>query len=166
MKVGMEVTETVTAGIKKLNREQHRRAVSAITKGMMHVKDKAKNRLKWRTSKAGPGGRATGALQQSIHDKTTAKPNAITGEVSTKLKYAQYVEGYPKPPRRHFVPFRVAPGLRSWAKRHNLPGRWWGQSSKGMIVGGPKSSTPFLRPAFKENVKKIHRDIEKALRPR
>jgi len=156
-------SETFTAGARQFTAMQHRRAVAAITKGAIRMKQTAKSKLVWRSSKAGPGGRASGALERSIHDKTVGRPGLIVGTVSTNAEHAQFVEGIPKPPRRHFVPFSIAPGLRQWAKRHNVPARWWGAQAKGMMVGGPKSSTPFMRPAWKERIDSVRHDIERAL---
>lgn len=104
----------------------------------------AKKKLRWRRSKGqGLGGRATGYLSHSItHNGPKISGGYMEGRWGTNVKYAKFVEGYPRPPRRHFVPFSIAPDLERWARRHGIEARG------GLIVGGIDSTTPFLQPTI------------------
>lgn len=154
--------ETVTAGIARYTREQQRRATTAMMRGANEVKNAAQRRLVFRTSKAGPGGRSDGTLARSIAarlEKST--PTEISAVVAPGVSYARYVEGYPTPPRRHFLPFAVAPDLMRWLDKHGIivPAK-----AKGWMVGGPQSSTPYLRPAADEVIPKLLPKMAQALR--
>jgi len=165
------VRETVTKGIKDYTLKMHVRATGAIVKACILIEGATTKNLKWKKSKTSPpGGRASGALQKSYGHRVISLKSrgVITGIVGTNSKYAGYVEGTNRrrPLKRHFVPFDVAPGLRQWAKSHKLPKAWWGPKSEGMMVGGPGSITPHLKPAFDKKVRGAQRIIMKALKPR
>jgi len=168
--VDFRFTETAVKGVKDYTLKTHIRGTGAILAGCIKMENATKRNLQWKSGRGSPpGGRATGGLKKSYGHTVVSLFSRIkiTGIIGTNSKTAKYVEGVGRriPLRRHFVSFDIAPGLRQWAKRHRLPKSWWGAKSKGMMVGGPGSVTPHLRPAFDKNVNAVRRKIEKALRP-
>jgi len=167
-------------GIKRYTAEQQRAAQSVIYKGAHDIQSAARKRLVWRRGVDGPGGRFTARLAGSI--AVNIKDRGLAADIGPGVKYARFVEGYPTPPKRHFVPFDVAPGLREWLERHGVIAKSKVKTSffqnvmqflgifrgrrPGWMVGGPKSSTPFMRPAAEEQLPKILKLAESRLRPR
>jgi hypothetical protein len=84
----------------------------------------------------------------------------IVLQVGAGVPYAKFVEGWPTPPRRHFVPFAVAPDYRRWLYLHGVDVP---KNAKGWMAGGPNSSTPFLRPAFQQNAPRMIQDVQAAM---
>lgn len=166
----------VKARLGTLTAEMMEKGKKGMVRVTTEVRNRAKQRLRWRKGKgAGEGGRFTARLATSIVPKVTLSETAIEGEVKAGVPYAKYVEGWNKanqhvPVRRHFVSFETAPGLRDWARRHGIlthgrrvatlnaatgaRGSYYRMTplylGKGMMVGGPDSITPFLEPSFKE----------------
>jgi hypothetical protein len=148
-------------GIKRYTAEQQRAAQSVIYKGAHDIQAAARKRLVWRRGVDGPGGRFTGRLAGSI--AVNIKDRGLAADIGPGVKYAKHVEGVPQPPRRQFVPFSIAPELRIWLERHGVPVP---PNAKGWMVGGERSSTPFMRPAAEEQIPKILKLAESRLRPR
>lgn len=139
----------------------------------------------------GGGGRDTGRLAASIAHKVTGTADRVQMTVGTNLEYAKFVEGFPKVPRRHFMPFAGHPAFASWAVRRlklswsqiakgpahgrrASGGRSRGRARtglptltdwkrrkkiKGFLVGG--KAWPFLRPALKEMLPRMVKDVER-----
>lgn len=83
----------------------------------------------------------TGSLGRNINTVIKPVPLSPAASVGFNLKYGIYRE---KPTRAHFVPFRVAPGFRSWAIRHGF------KVPEDPTKGGLKvtgEEHPFLKPA-------------------
>ena len=106
--------------------------------------------LKSKARKGGQGGLYSGRLSKSIRWVMQETGNEINFAVGPNVPYARFVEGVdasgnPKPVARHFVPFSVSPDLRKWAQSKGIevPAR-----GGGLIVGGPGSESPFMRPAW------------------
>lgn len=150
------VTETVSKGIQQVRQRQLRKGERALGLVAADVKSDASSRLKWRSRTGrGQGGRATGRQADAICFDVRTRGGVSEARIGSGTKYGRFVEGFPKAPRKHYVPFKTAPGLRDWARHHGIiftgkDGRaraaWRG---KGMIVGGESSTTPFLEPAVK-----------------
>ena len=156
--------------------------------------------------KRGGKGRYTGrwaaAMGFSIDDKgqiITMKVGAnATGQHHKAMSYGPYVEGYPQPPRRHFLPFRGHGDFADWARRvaglrrsqiddspsggrsrrsagghtaarrsrHTSPSKIpWRERKKikGLMVGGPKSIRPTIRPAVRRNIPLMAKDARRIL---
>ena len=165
------ITDTVRLGIARYTKDQQWAAHSAMEKGCRNIENTAKRHLRWRNAPgAGLGGRATGRLANSLTHNVRSSSTVVEAEVGPGVKYAKWVEGQPVP-NRHFVPFSVAPGLREWLKRHGV----LTQSRKGgpvkpaylgtgYVVGGEKSTTPFLEPAARMEIPRVLDDLARALR--
>jgi hypothetical protein len=164
----MQITVDWSSSFKpdKLDADMLARGQTAMVKVVTIIRNKAKARLIVRKAKgAGLGGRFMGRLAGSIVPSVRVSHTEIEGTVKVGVPYGKYVEGWNSqnqhtPVIRHFVPFSVAPLLRTWAERKGLfkargrkaTARGWSLSpnAKGMFVGGPDSITPFLEPAFLE----------------
>jgi hypothetical protein len=156
------VRETVTAGIRRFTLDQQRKATSAMYKAANDIKTAAQRRLVFRTSAEGPGGRSDGHLANSIVvSGLRSTPTLISVRVGPGVAYARYVEGYPQAPRRHFLSFKTAPDLMRWLLKHNVDVP---PNAKGWMVGGPRSVTPFMRPAADEIAPKLIPQLAAALR--
>jgi len=118
------------------------------------------------------GGRFTGRLANSLLNvpattqggvETIRQKGSLELRVGTNVKYAKFVEGWPRPPRRHFLPYKGHPDFVLWS--HRIRGTPWREIRKGggLMVGGKKSIRPFLGPALKENIAYINAQLQKAL---
>ncbi len=158
------VTSTVAAGVKRFTTQQKAKAAAALLRTALQIETAAKKRLIWRVAKGAPGGRATGRMANSIRHEP-ARPqwwgDTLDLTVGVGVKYAKYVEGYPRFPRRHFVPFAVAPGLKLWLARHGVEVK---EGSKGIMTGGAISGTKFFEPAANEVLPGAVGKIAEALR--
>ncbi|MDI6872098.1 MAG: HK97 gp10 family phage protein [Bacillota bacterium] len=131
-----------------------------IARACMRIEAEAKRRT--------PVG-VSGNLRASIGHKVDQLPDGVEGRVGTrKLVYALFVHGWLEGgrwvgPRRHFVPFSVAPGLKRWLylKAHWDPERL--ERMKGIMVGG-KPPTPFLIPLLAKYKPEILADLRQALK--
>lgn len=173
------VVNTVTPGLAAWNREAQKALTEQMARTCNTLRNSMNRRLKWRTGKGQPGGRATGQLARSIVYNVRSSPHRIEGEVGAGVHYAKYVEGWNsrgehKPIERHFVSFERHPELLKWALRHGIKAyRTWsgrgttryqkgsgrllelgGQSLvfkiRGLMVGGPDFPSPFMQPALEE----------------
>jgi hypothetical protein len=93
----------------------------------------------------------TGRLRAQTLFVQNVTPNGIESEFGFGVPYGKYVHGVLKGgrwymPKRHFVTFKTAPGLRRWAAQHGIDV----SKRNGMYVGGGKPN-PFLYKAV-ENV--------------
>lgn len=86
----------------------------------------------------------TGRLRASIAWLVRNIVNGVRGIVGSAVKYAPFREFDTKP---HFVPAQY---IGTWAQRH-------GFGRRGLRVSG--KATPFLRPAFRENLQAAINDI-------
>jgi hypothetical protein len=156
--------ETVTAGIQRFQVEQQQRAMIALERFAVQVESRTKGKLKWRRRPGrGLGGRATGHLANSYTHELQRSGQDIEVIIGTGVKYAKYVEGQPRPPKRHFVKFSTAPDLFTWLIRHGVEVP---HSAKGWMVGGEKSVTAHLGPAFHEVAPKALAIMAEQLRVR
>lgn len=110
----------------------------------------------------------TGRLRSAITSRITEQRGGVEGRVGTNVGYAPWVHGWYEGgewvgPRRHFVPFSVAPGLKLWLKRkaHWDPKKL--ERMKGIMVGG-KPPTPFLIPLLAKYKPEILADLRQALK--
>ncbi len=109
----------------------------------------------------------TSRLRSSITSLVTEQQDGAEGRVGTNVSYAPWVHGWQEGgtwvgPRRHFVPFSVAPGLKRWLY---LKAHWDLEKlnkMKGIMVGG-KPPTPFLVPLLAKYKPEILDDLRKAL---
>jgi hypothetical protein len=106
-------------------------------------------------------------LRTSITHEVAGRGNTIEGRVGTNVEYAPFVHGELvggqwKGPRRHFVPFSVAPGLKLWLKRKAGwdPKRL--DKMKGIMVGG-KPPQPFLIPLLAKYRPEILDELRQAI---
>ena len=119
----------------------------------------------------GGKGRFTGRLASSLdHEpankeggvETLRSKSAITLQVGTNVEYGKYAEGWPRAPRRHFLPYAGHPDFVTWSKRiRRTPLSEIRRG--GLMVGGPKSIRPFLLPALIENISYMNSQLETAL---
>lgn len=150
-----EVRKNIESQLKRMGSK----ARGWLVRWCVKVTAEARRKLTWREEGEG-GGRFTARLSRSITHVIGESPKEITAKVGTDVKYARYVEGWPKTPKRHFVPFSKAPDLYRWAVRHGVE---VGDRFKGGLqVGGV--AFPFLRPTIEDLYPAMVRDIVKALR--
>jgi len=90
----------------------------------------------------------TGRLRASIARVVQQIVSGVRGIVGSVVKYAPFREFKTRP---HFVPRRF---IGTWAQRH-------GFGDTGLFVSG--RATPFLRPAFEENLQAAIGDIRKGV---
>lgn len=132
------------ASIDRYRVEQTGRAMMMLERVGVDMVSKTSERLKWRYSKGkGKGGRYTGLLSE-YRFELERNGEEVTLTVGTGVKYAKYVEGWPEPPRRHFLPFSVAPDFKVWLEKHGVKVP---DSAKGWMTGGEEATTPHLGPA-------------------
>ena len=151
---------TAVPGMNRYEKNALRLVASAVVRGSNRVVTGAQRILVWRKSKAGPGGRASGTLARSVAAQVTVNPTSVVALVGTGQAYAKFVEGWPMPPKWHIVPFSKAPEYRRYLELHGVKVP---KSATGWPAGGPNSSTPFLRPSFKENAPRFVQDVEAAV---
>ncbi len=130
-----------------------------ITRACFRIEAEAKRRA--------PVG-VSGLLRAMITSRITERQGGVEGRVGTNVGYAPFVHGWQEGgswigPRRHFVPFSVAPGLKLWLKRkaHWDPKKL--ERMKGIMVGG-KPPTPFLIPLLAKYKPEILADLRQALK--
>jgi len=110
----------------------------------------------------GGRGRFTGRLATSYGVEVAISPGQVEMRAGTNVEYAKFVEGYPQPPRRHFLPYRGHPAFATWARRvARVPARTLQKG--GMMVGGPKSVRPHFIPSIKKNWPILESEVSKAL---
>lgn len=112
----------------------------------------------------------TGEMRSSLTSEVTEQGNQIIGTVSATGpggKYAHFVHGWQEGgrwvgPKRHFVPFSVAPGLRLWLIRK----AGWDPAQvakmRGIQVGG-KPPKVFLAPHLTKEREHTLNDIRDTL---
>lgn len=109
----------------------------------------------------------SGRLKNDINFQVVEKGDNLEGQLGFSVFYAKYVHGVKVGgkwvgPKRHFVPFSIAPDLARWARLKGVDtGSWksqwgnnWAQKSgrdlskmNGMWVGGKDKANPFLHDA-------------------
>ena len=109
----------------------------------------------------------SGRLKNDIIFQVRDQGEKVEGQLGFSVFYAKYVHGVKVGgrwlgPKRHFVPFRVAPDLERWARLKGVSaGGWknqWGNNwakksgrdiskMNGMWVGGQDKANPFLHEA-------------------
>ena len=157
---------------KQLKQIAERGIIDAIEPWFVKIGAKISADAMQRLTRPG-GGRFTGRLANSLgHIPATTKggvetikgKDSIELRVGTNVKYARFVEGWPHPPRRHFLPYKGHPNFVKWSRR--IRGTPWSEIRReggGLMVGGKKSIRPFLLPALKQNIPFINTQLEKAL---
>ena len=174
IEMGVEGEDDAARNLDEIRRRTHAAGIAWAEHWGGRIAAGARRRL---TRKG--GGRDTGRLAGSIDDQVIVREDEIMSKIATNVPYAIYQEGY-RPghpdefiyPPKHFVPFRVAPGLLEWAIRHKVISRGrvksaaeaYDQAHGGLVVGGPDSIHPFLRPSLKEHEDKAQRDLERRVR--
>lgn len=89
--------------------------LKAMTLATLFVEGEAKKGLPQMVDGYGKGV-DRGRLRSSITSKVSQNEKGdVVGEVGTNVAYARHLEYGTK---RHFVPFKVAPDLLIWARRH------------------------------------------------
>lgn len=90
----------------------------------------------------------SGDLKNDVQFQITESEGFVEGQLGFNVFYAKYVHGVLVDnkwvgPKRHFVPFRIAPSLERWArvKGFNVDNMF------GMWVGGKDKARPFLYEA-------------------
>lgn len=155
------IRETVTAGIRRYTLDQQRRATSAMVKAGNSIKTAAQRRLVHKDSPGGPGGRDTGHLARSIISRLIrSTPSEIVVRVGPGVKYAKWVEGQPIP-KRHALAIAI---LLPWLQRHPAAMAKIRPGQKYVMVGGPQSTTPYMRPAADEVVPTLITKLAAALK--
>lgn len=137
MSVEIEGMDKLLADLEKLANAED--IENAVEKSCALVEAKAKRKA--------PKG--TGALRRSIESKVENKGTSIEGTVFTPLEWAPYVE--------------FGTGLfAEKGGRKDVPWRYKADDGKWYTTEGQKPQ-PYLRPALKENEKKIIKMIKGAL---
>lgn len=90
----------------------------------------------------------SGDLKNDVQFQLHEQGELIEGILGFNLFYAKYVHGVLVNgkwigPRRHFVPFSVAPSLERWARYKGIDT----SKRKGLMVGGEDKARPFLYEA-------------------
>jgi hypothetical protein len=93
----------------------------------------------------------TGRLAKDAKHVLIHKGERIESHLGFNLPYAKYVhgvnaEGKWLAPRRHFVPYAIAPSLEAWARMHGFDT----SKSKGLMVWGEEKADPFLYRTAKQ----------------
>jgi hypothetical protein len=119
----------------------------------------------------GGRGRFTGRLANSYSSypasseggvEITQRNAEVILRVGSNVAYARYVEGWPRAPRRHFLPYKGHPGFVRWARSvAKVP--WSAIRRGGMMVGGQKSIRPALGPALEQNIPLMNSQIDRLL---
>lgn len=93
----------------------------------------------------------TGLLAKDARHLLLHKDESVESIIGFSLPYAKYVHGVLVDgkwlgPRRHFVPYTIAPSLEAWARMHGFDT----EKSKGLMVGGVDKADPFLYRTAKQ----------------
>lgn len=94
----------------------------------------------------------TGRLEKDAYHTLHHIGDNVQSTIGFSLPYAKYVHGVLVNgkwlgPRRHFVPYAVAPSLEAWARMHGFDT----EKSKGLMVGGIDKADPFLYRAARQH---------------
>lgn len=143
--ITIEIKDTDPEFFVHFSAEQLQRVWMALERVGVDMVSETKGRLKWRYEKGkGLGGRATARLANSYNSVLTREGPWTVLTVGSGVKYAPYVEGYPKAPRRHYLSFATAPEFKVWLERHGVDVP---DGAKGWMTGGEGATTPHLGPA-------------------
>jgi len=162
--------EGLTELKKQLNEIAEQGLTNALNRWLVKMGKQIASDADRRLQRGGKG-RFTGRLAHSLGHypatsaggvETIRSKSAVVLQVGTNVKYGKYVEGWPRAPRRHFLPYAGHPDFADWSRR--VRGTPLSEIRRGgLMVGGEKSIRPFLLPALIENIPHMNAELTKAL---